>query len=76
MIEKITKNFDLTYSANFQTWRFGTILTKTIEVKSAEELTAESDKLFQQVKMLTEKDFEEAKKDIIKELETRKNGEI
>lgn len=53
----ISKSYTTTISINYQSQKFSTSLTKTIEVGSAEELLSESDKLFQQAKYLTEKDI-------------------
>lgn len=54
----ISKTYSTTISINFQSQKFTTSLTKEIEVNSAEELLTESTKLFQQAKLLTEKDIE------------------
>jgi len=53
----ISKSYTTTISINFQSQKFSTSLTKTIDVKDAAELLAESDKLFAQAKYLTEKDI-------------------
>jgi hypothetical protein len=46
-----------TVSAGQRYKKFMTTLMKTVDVKSAEEFTKESDKLFAQAKMLTERDI-------------------
>lgn len=54
----ISKTYSTTISINYQSQKFTTSLTKDIDVNSAEELLSESAKLFQQAKLLTEKDIE------------------
>ncbi len=53
----ISKTYMTKISINYQSQQFSTSLTKTVDVNSAEELSAESDKLFQQAKLLTERDM-------------------
>ena len=56
MIYVITKSYTTSISKNFNNQKFSTSLTKTVDVKSADELAKESDKLFSQAKMLTDLD--------------------
>jgi len=53
----ISKTYMTKMSINYQSQQFSTSLTKTVEVNTAEELASESDKLFQQAKLLTERDI-------------------
>lgn len=52
----ISKTYTETVSVGSSYKKFSTTLTKTIDVKSAEELIKENDKLFEQAKRLTERD--------------------
>lgn len=60
---KITKRFTVKLSANYNSLECSTELSTTINVSSGEELLAESDKLFEQAKALTNCDMEKAKKE-------------
>lgn len=44
-------------TGQYQHKKFSTSLTKTIDVKSADDLMKESEKLFEQAKKLTERDI-------------------
>ncbi len=56
---KLTKTFNRKISANFgNSIDVATTISKTVLVKSGEELEAESTKLFEQAKQLTMKDLE------------------
>ena len=54
----ISKTYSETISRSYQTWKYTTTLTKTVNVASAVDLLKESEKLWKQVKMLTQKDVE------------------
>lgn len=54
----ISKTYSETISRSYQTWKYTTTLTKTVKVESAVDLLKESEKLWKQVKMLTQKDVE------------------
>lgn len=54
---KITKRYSRKVTKDFQSYEAMTEMTTTVEVSSAQELKAESDKLFKQVKVLTENDM-------------------
>lgn len=56
----ITKRYSRKISRDWQSMEAMTELTTTVEVSSAEELLAESDKLFLQAKTLTENDIAQA----------------
>lgn len=55
----ITKTYSENISKNYDSQRFSTTLSKDIDVANAEELQAESRKLFLQAKLLTELDIKE-----------------
>lgn len=55
----ITKTYSEGISRNYDTQKFTTTLSKDVEVATADELVAESKKLFLQAKMLTELDMKE-----------------
>lgn len=54
---KITKRYSRKVTKDFQSYEAMTEMTTTVEVSSAQELKAESDKLFKQVKVLSENDL-------------------
>lgn len=54
----ISKTYSETISKNYQTWKYTTTLTRTVDVKSAADLQKESDKLWKQVKGLTQQDID------------------
>ena len=54
----ISKTYSETISRNYQTWKYTTTLTKSVNVASAVDLQKESEKLWKQVKLLTQKDME------------------
>lgn len=56
-IVKIVKRYTQSISKDKQLWSFTTELEASVEVHSKEELVAASDKLFAQVKGLTELDI-------------------
>ena len=60
---KITKRFTKKVSFNYNSLESSTELTTTINVSSGEELLAESDKLFEQAKVLTNTDIEKVLKE-------------
>ncbi len=53
----ITKTYNHSITVDYQTWKYATTLSKTIQVNSAKELQVENDKLWKQVKLLTELDI-------------------
>jgi hypothetical protein len=55
----ITKSYTQSVTIKFQTWKYATTLSKTVSIKSKEDLVRESDKLWKQAKMLTELDFQQ-----------------
>lgn len=55
---RISKSYTRTVTRDFNSFKFQTSLEKTVEVGSAEDLAKESEKLFTQAKMLTERDME------------------
>lgn len=57
MTYTITKTYAETVSIGQRYKKFMTTLTKIIDVKSADELLKESDKLYEQAKVLTERDI-------------------
>ena len=60
---KITKRFTKKVSFNYNSLECSTELTNTVNVSSGEELLAESEKLFEQAKTLTNNDIEKALKE-------------
>jgi len=54
----ISKRYNRKISRDYQAWDFMTSASKTVQVNSAEELEAESVKLFEQVKVLTDIDIQ------------------
>jgi len=61
---KITKRYARKITFDYQAWEFMTELEKEVEVKSAQALIEESDKLAKNVRALTLKDIETVKADI------------
>jgi hypothetical protein len=61
---KITKRYARKITIDYNSWEFLTELEKEVEIKSAEELVAESDKLYKNARALTLKDIEANKDDI------------
>lgn len=57
MTYTITKMYTETVSVGQRYKKFMTTLTKIVDVKTGEELAKESDKLFDQAKLLTERDI-------------------
>jgi len=60
---QLTKRFTKKVSFNYNSLECSTELTTTVKVDSGEKLLEESDKLYQQVKTLTELDIEKALKE-------------
>jgi len=60
----ITKRFGRKLTRDYHSWEFMTEMAKVIEVNSAEELLQENDKLFQQVKGLTEQDVDKVRAEL------------
>ena len=54
----ITKRYGRKLTRDYSSWDFMTEASKTVNVNSAEELEAESTKLFEQVKVLTDIDIQ------------------
>ena len=53
----ISKTYSETIGRNFQSWKYTSTLTRSVNVNSAKELEAESLKLWKQVQLLTQKDI-------------------
>ena len=53
----ISKTYSETIGRNFQSWKYTTTLTKSVNVSSAKELETESLKLWKQAQLLTQKDI-------------------
>lgn len=70
---KITKRYSQKVTIDYNSWEFLTELEREVEVKNAEELVVESDKLFKNAKLLTLRDIE-ATKDQIKPLKMQTGG--
>jgi phage tail protein X len=70
---KITKRYSQKITIDYNSWEFLTELEREVDVKSAEELIAESDKLFKNARALTLRDIE-ATKDNIKPLKLPNGG--
>lgn len=64
---KITKSFMRTVTRDFNSFKFQTSLEKTVEIANAEELAKENEKLFEQAKILTERDMERHHKEVFGE---------
>ena len=64
-IEQITKRYQRTVSRDYQSWVFATELSASVIVNSADELKAESEKLFKQAKALTDLDIKQAEEEIL-----------
>lgn len=62
-IYTITKRFTKKVSFNYNSLECSTELTNTVNVSSGEELLAESEKLFEQAKTLTNNDIQKALKE-------------
>ena len=60
----ITKRFTKKVSFNYNSLECSTELTNTVNVSSGEELLAESDKLFEQARLLVETDLAKALADV------------
>lgn len=73
----ITKSYSQSVTIKYQTWKYATTLSKTINVNSAKELQTENEKLWKQAKMLTNLDMkrDEANRDALL-TELRKNNII
>jgi hypothetical protein len=56
---KITKRYAQKITRDYNSWEFLTELEKEVDIKSAEELVSESDKLFKNAKLLTLRDIAE-----------------
>lgn len=63
---QISKSYNYKVSRDYQTWEFGTSLSKIVNVNSAEELEAENVKLFEQAKTLTDLDIANHKAELPK----------
>ena len=61
---KITKRYARKITIDYNSWEFLTELEKEVDIKSAEELVVESDKLYKNARALTLKDIEANKDDI------------
>jgi hypothetical protein len=61
---KITKRYARKITLDYNSWEFLTELEREVEIKSAEELISESDKLYKSARALTLKDIENSKDDI------------
>jgi hypothetical protein len=70
---KITKRYARKITIDYSSWEFLTELEKEVDIKSAEELVLESDKLYRNARALTLKDIE-ANKDDIKPRTSTQNG--
>lgn len=64
-IERITKKYTRSVNRDRQIWTYATELSATIEVGSKEELVAESKKLFNQAKWLTEQDIKQVESEML-----------
>jgi hypothetical protein len=61
---KITKRYGRKIVIDYNSWEFLTELEKEVDVKTAEELIAECDKLYKNARALTLRDIEANKEDI------------
>jgi len=61
---KITKRYSRKITLDYCSWEFLTELEKEVDVTSAEELVAESDKIYKTARALTLRDMESSKDDI------------